>query len=68
MTPKENVNYGDRGLRCGITQGKPISQYTLDGELVDTYFSCSEAAKQTGFNLNGIIRSANRAKQYYGYK
>ena len=36
---------------------KPVSQYTLDGELIKTYESASEAAKDLGLNSNNIRKA-----------
>ena len=36
---------------------KPVSQYTLDGELIKTYESASSAAKDLGLNSNNIRKA-----------
>ena len=36
---------------------KPVSQYTLDGELIKTYESASKAAKDLGLNSNNIRKA-----------
>ena len=81
-----NNTYNDRHLKCAwkvklsntIANGKPINQYTLDGELVATYPSAWEASRQTGFTKQGIMiachggqRKGNRwvnTLQYKGYR
>lgn len=31
VSAKENINYGDRTIRCSITSGRPVEQYDLKG-------------------------------------
>lgn len=51
-----------------IYKSKIVYQYTLDGELVATYCSANEAARQTGFCTSGISLVCNgKLKTYKGY-
>lgn len=62
-TSQYNNTYNGRHIKCAskvkesntIRSGKPINQFTLDGELVATYPSAWEAARQTGFTKQGIM-------------
>lgn len=62
-TTQYNNTYRDRHLKCAkrikekMTEksGKPVKQYTLDGELVAEYPSTWEASRQTGFTKQGIM-------------
>lgn len=61
-----NNCYGTRLKRVGIANGKPILQYTLDGILVGSYQSATEAAKK--FNTwRSIISDACRGKHKTAY-
>jgi hypothetical protein len=51
-----------------IHYSKPVSQFTLEGEYIQTYYSRKEAARQTGVNISGITQCANgKIKQAGGY-
>ena len=58
-----NNTYNGRHLKCAhkvkesntIRSGKPINQFTLDGELVASYPTAWEASRQTGFTKQGIM-------------
>lgn len=81
-THKYNTNYGSRNVRAGeaiarVLSGripkcsppKKVYQYTLDGELVATYESASEAARQNGYNEGKISMCCNgKRKTHKGYK
>lgn len=62
-TSQYNNTYNNRHLKCAhkikeantIRSGKPIEQYTLDGELIAVYPSTWEASRQTGFTKQGIM-------------
>lgn len=69
---KYNSNYGTCiERRCRITRNnersRPISQYTISGELVKTYPSCHEAERQTGFSIGNIHHAANKKANGYAY-
>lgn len=66
MTPKQNSNYGTRNKRLGETfkaNGKlstPIDKINLKtGEVLDSYPSAKEAARQTSFAQTNISRCCN---------
>lgn len=70
---KDNVEPCCR--ECNISQGateynsKLVSQYTLDGVLVDKYYSAMDAERKTGFNHSHIIECCNgKIKTYKKYK
>ena len=58
-----NNTYNGRHTKCAdkvkesntIRSGKPINQFTLDGELVASYPTAWEASRQTGFTKQGIM-------------
>lgn len=62
-TSQYNNTYNDRHLKCAEKikesnirkSGKPVNQFTFDGELVATYPSTTEASKQTKFCKQGIM-------------
>ena len=67
-TRRENCNHGTRNERVAKALGKPIAQYTLDGELVKIWPSATEAQRQAGFGQSCIWGVANgRYKQAYGF-
>jgi NUMOD4 motif/NUMOD1 domain len=50
------------------TDKTPVKQYTLDGKLVTTYKSITEASKITGFHLTGIMACMlHNIHQHKGY-
>lgn len=59
---KHNINWGTRNDRNGATHrelninGKPVNQYTLDGELIATYQNQSVASQQTGIFIASISK------------
>ena len=67
-TSSENNNHGTRTERSAKALSKPIGQYTLDGELVKTWSSVSEAQRQTGFSRGNISQAANgKYKNSHGF-
>ena len=67
-TAKENCNHGSRNERVAKALGKPIGQYTLDGDLVEVWQSANEVERQIGFSHGYICQSANgNRKQAYGF-
>lgn len=72
MTPNENINYGTRSKRNGeIRKGKqrkPIYQFSLDGELVDSYKSARECERKTHFTQTNISKACRGIfKTYKNY-
>lgn len=79
MTHKENTNWGTRTERASETNSivlknrqdcsKPVNQYTLEGELVATYPSQQEAARQNPQLFRSAISACCRgtAKSHGGY-
>lgn len=68
MTPKENTNYGTRNERAGKasgrTRGKPVQQFTQNGEFVAEYWSAREASRQTKIPQSGISHCANGSSRH----
>ena len=65
-----NNSYGSRLARVSKTNKlrKEIEQYTLDGNLVKTFFSMTDASRETGFSLTNISNCINgKFKQANGY-
>lgn len=67
-----NNNYGDRSLKASKTTrnnkfSKPVNQYTMDMELINTYPSIMEA-KRNGFHNGHIIDCCKfKTKHHKGY-
>ena len=67
-TATENINYGTRNTKVAKALGKPVGQYTRDGELVKVWQSTIEVQRQLGFDQGNITRVANgKLKTAYGY-
>ena len=72
-THKENMNWNDLPKRKktffnGRVPGKPVLQYTLDGEFVAEYHSGMEAQKQTGILCPSISACCKgKQKTSHGY-
>lgn len=57
-----------RKPRSGNTPGKPISQFTLDGQFVKTYPSLKQADKETGVDKSNIsMHLRGKSKKAGGY-
>lgn len=52
---KYNINYGTGLHRRAISRGKPVLQYTLNGQFVAEYPSAAEAERQTGIHRSKIV-------------
>lgn len=74
MTKKENVNWGGGVSRSAHTRRridkrrKQVSQYTMDGNLLEVYDSVREAQRKTGYseaNISACCRGLY--KQAYGF-
>lgn len=63
-----NQNYGTRKYKRLHTKTKKIAQIDKKGNTIKTYFSLSEASRQTGISLKAISRCAtNRSKTSGGF-
>lgn len=70
---KYNSNFGTRNLRLSTTKinqkkGKPILQYTLDGEFVKEWSSATEAANYLGCDKGHICKCCNKIPHYKTHK
>lgn len=72
-TAKYNVSYAEANNkrinnRIGKTAPKPVYQYDLEGNLICTWSSASEAARKLGYKQNMISRCCTKTiKTAYGY-
>lgn len=72
MTPKENVNWGTRNKRAGDKLrnrndcSKWVIKLSLDNEILHFYPSASQASRETGIDVSGIIRCCNGMYKYSG--
>lgn len=68
MTHKDNINWGTRNRRMAISQGKPILQIDLNGNIIKEWYSQGEAARVLNTS-QGNIGSAlhGRYKTCCGY-
>lgn len=51
---KDNVNYGTRAERFSLSRGKPVEQYDLAGNYLNTWTGTREAERQTGISQSSI--------------
>ena len=65
-TQKYNVNYADAQEKRIKKESKPVAQYTLDGKLVATYLSASDAGRQTGIHQGNISACCRGDKKTAG--
>jgi len=49
-----NLRYGTRAERMNIPRMRPVNQYDLNGNLLNTYKSLAEAAEKTGLDVSTI--------------
>lgn len=49
-----NLRYGTRAERMNIPRMRPVNQYDLNGNLLNTYKSLAEAAEETGLDVSTI--------------
>lgn len=47
------------------SHGRPVNQYTINGEYIATFCNASEASRQTGINLSGIQRCCQKKDPKY---
>jgi len=65
-TQKQNI---DHAVKTGLFTTVPVNQFSMEGELIATYSSISEAAKDNEANPGGIhLCCQNKRKQHAGYK
>lgn len=65
---KYNINYGDRGIKFGKTVGCKVMQYSLKGEVINTFYSIGEAARVTGLHRVNIFDAvSDKQKTCGGY-
>lgn len=72
MTPKENTNWGTaiqrRVEKQRLTNGKKVVQMDKSGNIVATYFSAIEAARQNGYcNVSISLCCRGKQPEYRGY-
>ena len=69
ITSKENTNYGLGIRRRSISQGKRVAQMTVDGAIVATFATSTEAEKATGVNRTHISMAATgKVKTAKGFR
>lgn len=66
VTNKENQNYGHCMLKMAKKQGKPLIQYSLDGEKIDEFYSGGDAESKTGISRYKISLVANDIRHQAG--
>ena len=54
MSKIDNLHYGTRQERSVSKRSIPVSQYDLQGNLINTYKSAREASRQTGITQGSI--------------
>lgn len=54
-----NLGWGTRSEKQARSMGRPVRQYTKDGEFVAEYWSAREAQRQTGIRQGGISKVCN---------
>lgn len=59
VTHRQNCNHGTRNIRVGENQGKPVLQFTKDGEFIKEYKSLADAAKENGVLKSNISKCCN---------
>lgn len=64
-----NISTGGKGVKehynCGLA--RRVNMYDIDGTLLQTFPSCGEAGRATGFNGAGISHAAYEHKTYMNY-
>lgn len=65
--------YGQRkkikGVKYPIKKTRRIAQYSLNNDLIKTFASITEACSKTGFDYQGILKTAKKRRESYkGYK
>lgn len=69
VTPKENLNFGNRSRKAVLAKSKPICQYTLSGDFIKEWESAKMVQKEKGY-WHGPISAVCRGEREtaYGYK
>lgn len=71
-TQEYNINYGSANLRRSNSNtnnpaySKCIYQFNFDGQLINSYASGAEAARQTGLTISTISKAAIHESKYAG--
>lgn len=66
MTKEENNAYGTRNERIIKKCGKPVVQYTLDGEFVAEYATLKDAERKTNIKSSNIANVCNHKNKTAG--
>lgn len=67
VTPKENTQHAyAMGLRVKVGKCKPVAQYDMEGNLIQTYRSVLDAHSLTGVNKRGIAACASGYRNHAG--
>lgn len=60
-----------RKHKIGVSNGKPVAQYTLDGIFIKDYYSATEASRQNGWNITAQTKISlccnGKKPQYKGF-
>ena len=67
MTEEENNAYGTRNERIIEKCGKPVLQYSLNGEFVAEYPTLKDAERKTGIKSQNIANVCNHKIKPNGY-
>ena len=65
-TRQYNLTYNELSKRVGISQGKPVEQMTLNGEVIAVFPSVSEAGRATGLAATHISDSCHSDRKTCG--
>ena len=61
-----NMAYGTARIRQGISSGKPVDQFTLDGIKIATYSSSEIAGKINNLDPSSIHKCCKNKRKYVG--
>lgn len=65
-TRRHNVNWGNRNKNAGKTNGRAVSQFTIDGDKIGEYYSSHEAHRATGITEQSINLCCLGRRQHAG--
>lgn len=65
-TRSYNINYGSRNSKMAKQFSKAISQYSLDGILIETFASIAEASRRTGIQRSHICNVCKGKRNHTG--
>lgn len=71
VTNSENQNYGHCIERMAKSQGKPVCQYDLKGNYINTFYSGGDAERQTGINryhISNVIHGRRKTAGGFNWK